>query len=76
MSVLNDVRSKLATNNVNELMVVEKQPALLEIWKEIQLLREEMNIAKKNASDKVSEPYLDIISELEKRYALLLKLSA
>jgi hypothetical protein len=76
MSILSDIRAKLSTIHVNELAVVENQPALLELWQQMQSLREEMNHAKKLAAVKASEPYLETIGELEGKYSLLLRLSA
>ena len=76
MSVLTDVRSKLAVVNVNELNIVDNQPALFDLWTRMQDLREEMNLAKKAASHLAAMPYLELIENLEKQYALLLRLSA
>ncbi len=73
MSVLEEVRTKLMTN---ELSIIDDQPALLEIWQKMQQLREEMNEAKKIAAAKAAEPYLETMVALEKNYAFLLKLIA
>lgn len=76
MSLLFDVRSKLSNIGTDELSIRENQPALSQLWQQMQELREEMNHAKKLASLKASEPYLETINDLEKKYAFLLKLIA
>jgi hypothetical protein len=76
MSVLFEVRSRLSDLNVNELQVADDQPALLEMWKEIQVCRLEMNHAIIKAIDDAAAPYRARLVELEKRYAFLLRMSA
>jgi hypothetical protein len=46
------------------------------MWDKMQLLREEMNLAKKVAAAEAALPYLELISEIEKRYAVLLRLTS
>lgn len=76
MSVLAQVREKLASANNSELSAIENQPALLEMWKRLQELREEMNVAKKAAASQAARPYLELIDIIEKKYAVLLRLSS
>jgi len=76
MSLLFDVRSKLGQIGTDELSIRENQPALSSLWSQMQDLREEMNLAKKSAALKASEPYLQTMNELEKKYAFMLKLIA
>lgn len=76
MSVLDDIRKKLATLGNSEFTAKEDQPALQEMWEKMQELREEMNNAKKAAAAEAAKPYLEAIEQIEKRYALLLRLSA
>ena len=73
--ILHDIRKKLAKLNKVEIISKEDQPALQEMWEKMQDLREEMNTAKKAASIEAAKPYLELISEIEKRYAVLLRLS-
>ena len=47
---------------------------LQELWQEIQELKKERNKAKKLASIAASEPYDNAIEELERQYALFVKL--
>ena len=74
--VLNDIRMKLAKLNKSEIDAKESQPALQEMWEKMQDLREEMNAAKKAAAAEAAKPYLELISEIEKKYAVLLRLTS
>ena len=73
--ILHDIRKKLAKLNKVEIISKEDQPALQEMWEKMQDLREEMNAAKKAASFEAAKPYLELILEIEKRYAVLLRLT-
>lgn len=74
--VLKSVRKRLSELGNSEFSAREDQPALVEMWEKMQDLREEMNEAKKAAAAEAAKPYLEAIQEIEKRYAMLLKLSA
>jgi hypothetical protein len=76
MSVLFEVRSRLSDLNVNELQVADNQPALVEMWREMQTCKAEMNLAITEAIALAAKPYRLRLQELEKRYAILLRLSA
>lgn len=75
-TVLNTVRKRLAELGNSEFAAREDQPALVDMWEKMQDLREEMNEAKKTAAAEAAKPYQEAITEIEKRYAMLLKLSA
>jgi hypothetical protein len=76
MSILRDMRMKLAEMKASEFATMEDQPALKEMWDQLQALRGEMNAAKKVAMLEAAKPYMDTIQEIETRYAFLLRLSA
>jgi hypothetical protein len=76
MSVLDDVRLKLSKIGVNEQDVRDKQAGLVEIFKELQQVRYAMNAEKIKAANEAAVPYLQKIDELEKKYALLLRINA
>ena len=76
MSVLFEVRTRLSELNINELQVSERQPALKEMWQNLQDAKLQMNTAILNAVRQASEPFEQKIKELEKQYAFLLRLSA
>lgn len=76
LSVLERVRKELKDSGRDAFGAAEANPALDEIMDQIQALRMEMNIAKKQAAEKAAAPFLEQINQLESDYALILKLSA
>ena len=74
-SILTDVRKKLAATGHTELSSKEDQPILQEMWDRLQEIREEMNNAKKEAAAQAALPYQEVIEQIEKRYAMMLRLS-
>jgi len=75
MSILSDFRSNLSKLKINEFASVEDQPSLKEMWSRMQELREEMNLAKRNALNEAAKPYMEVIEQIEKRYSVILRLS-
>ena len=74
--LLADARHELAKAGKSEFSLQEKFTHMTELFAKIQSLREEMNIAKKAASEAAAKPYLELINEIEQEYAVILKLSA
>lgn len=73
--ILNKVRNEVANLGGSELDAVENMPALQALWDQMQDLRNEMNVAKKSAAEEAAKPYMELITEIEKRYALILKMT-
>jgi hypothetical protein len=74
--ILKRVRARISALGNSEFDAVSDQPALKELWEQVQSLREEMNEAKKAAAAAAAAPYLEAIGQIEKRYAMILKLSS
>jgi hypothetical protein len=74
--ILKEVRARIAKLGNSEFAAVADQPMLRQMWEQIQDLRAEMNEAKKAAAAEAAKPYLETIEQVEKRYAMLLKLSS
>lgn len=75
-SILEEVREKMTSFGGSEHEAQENMPALQGMWDQVQALKQEMNAAKKKASEEAAKPYLDAIAEIERRYAFILKLSS
>ena len=75
-SYLKDAREHLSEVGQSEVALMEDLPGTEELWKEIQDVKQQMNDAKKKASEKAAIPYLEKLKELEDQYALALKLSS
>lgn len=71
---IDQARRDLVSSGGSEVDVRQNLPSMTELWDEIQILRAEMNKAKKKASKEAAEPFLERITELEDQYALALKL--
>lgn len=71
---IDQARRDLVSSGGSEVDVRQNLPSMTELWDEIQILRAEMNKAKKKASQEAAEPFLERITELEDQYALALKL--
>lgn len=75
-TILEEVRDKLTSIGNSEFEARSNQPLLQEMFDKIQELRDEMNEAKKRASQEAAKPYLEAIAEIEQKYAFMLKLSS
>lgn len=76
MSILAQVRKQLMTSGLSEAEVLADSSGTQSLFDQIQNLKREMNEAKKKAADEAAAPYLEAISTIEKRYALMIKLSS
>ena len=76
MTLLTDVRKKITALGSTEVDARDNHPVLEDLWNQLQDLKEEMNDAKKAAAAEAAKPYLETIEQIEKRYALFLKLSS
>jgi hypothetical protein len=74
--LLTDIRNSISSFGSSEFDAVANQPALLEMWDKVQELKLEMNQAKKKAAEEAAAPYLEAITEIERRYAFILKLQS
>lgn len=74
--ILKEVRARISAMGNSEFAAVADQPMLKGMWEQLQDLRAEMNEAKKLAAAEAAKPYQEAIEQLEKRYAMLLKLSS
>jgi uncharacterized alpha-E superfamily protein len=72
--ILNQIRDKMSSIGSSELDARENVPALQDMWEKVQDLKREMNEAKKKAAEEAAAPYLEMINEIERRYAFILKL--
>ena len=75
-SVLAAVRKQMMTSGHSEHEVLADGGGLAAVFDQMQDLRNEMNEAKRAAVKKVEEEYAEAFTKLEKRYAMLAKLSA
>ena len=66
----------LKNNGGSEVDARENVGGVNELWQEIQELKQQMNIAKKEAAAEAAKPFLEQIEELEETYAFVLKLSS
>lgn len=73
-TVLQSVRQLMTSIGVSEQDARDNIPALQEMWEKTQDLKKEMNEAKRKAAEEAAKPYLEMISEIERRYAFILKL--
>lgn len=71
---LNKTRREIATHGTSELDVRENLPDAQDLWRQIQNLKKEMNIAKRKAAEEAAKPFMEQIHELEEEYAFVLKL--
>lgn len=74
--LLQQARADLAAAGKSEFSLHDKFENMTELFKKIQLLREEMNFAKKEAAEQAAKPYLELIEEIQTEYALFIKLSS
>lgn len=74
-SILAETRKKLMQSGASEAEVLASGD-VQELFDNIQNLRMEMMVAKKEAADKAVAPYLETIEAAEKQYALMVKLMA
>lgn len=73
--LLREVRAKISSIGTSE-QEVASMASMQEMFDKIQDLREEMNEAKKAAAAKAAEPYIELIKQVESRYAFILKLKS
>jgi hypothetical protein len=71
---LNKTRREIAIHGTSELDVRENLPDAQDLWRQIQNLKKEMNIAKRKAAEEAAKPFMEQIHELEEEYAFVLKL--
>lgn len=71
---IDQARRDLVSSGGSEVDIRQNLPSMTELWDEIQILKAEMNKAKKKASNEAAAPFLEQITELEDQYALALKL--
>lgn len=73
---IDDARQSLLEKGSTEFDLREKQPGLKSAWENLQKLKAEMYEAVNKASEEAAAPFQEEIEKLEKRYLLLLKMSA
>lgn len=71
---IDQARRELVSSGGSEVDIRQNLPSVSDLWKEIQVLKAEINEAKKKAAEEAAEPFLERITELEDQYALALKL--
>lgn len=76
MSILAKVRKDLMTSGHSEAEALGEAEGLQAIFQDLQDLRRERNVAKRTAMRKVDEEYDEAQNQLERRYAMMMKLSA
>ena len=76
MSILPDIRKQLLRLGASETASQSDNELVQSLWGQMQDVRAEMNEAKKVAAAEAAKPYLEIIDQIEKRYAMYLKLSS
>lgn len=76
MSILPTIRKQLLKLGASETADAQDNLMLQGLWSQMQALRAEMNEAKKQAAAEAAKPYLEAIDQIEKRYAMFLKLSS
>lgn len=72
--VLAQVRRVLLEMGASEMQETRDDEMLQSLFDQIQDLRREMNEAKKEAAARAAQPYLNAIEQVEKRYAMYLRL--
>lgn len=72
--ILAKVRRSLMEMGASEMREAASDETLQANFDRLQELRREMNEAKKEAAAKAAEPYLEVIEQVEKQYAMYLKL--
>jgi hypothetical protein len=75
-SVLEKVRKELMSSSTGEAGALAEEGAARLLWSQIQDLKREMNQAKKEAADEAAKPYLEAIEKIERRYAIVIKLTS
>lgn len=73
---IDQARRELISSGGSEVDIRQNLPGISELWDEIQELKNEMNKAKKKASEEAGAPFLEKIAELEDQYALAIRLSS
>ena len=76
MSILAKVRKDMMTSGLSEAEVLADGTGIQEIFDDLQELKKERNVAKREAMAKVDAEYDDAQLALERRYAMMVKLSA
>lgn len=75
-TALQRVREQLKNMGCSEFASVANNAALQELFNERQLLKAEMNIAKKEAAAEAAKPYEEALDKIERTYAMYLKLQS
>ena len=73
--LLRHARNNLARYKDSELNQLNEVETLKDLWEKKQKLVQEMNKAKKLASEEAAKPYLDLIAEIDKQYAMWLNMT-
>lgn len=76
MSILAKVRKDMMVSGLSEADALSEGTGLQQIFQDLQDLRRERNTAKREAMAKIDEEYDEAQQSLERRYALMAKLSA
>lgn len=76
MSILARVRKELMNSGASEAEVLSEREGIQGLFSQIQDIRREMNAAKKKAAEEAAKPYEEAIAAIERKYAMLMKLSA
>lgn len=76
MSILPEIRRSLLKLGASETGDQQDNEILKGLWEQMQVIRAEMNEAKKQAASDAAKPYLDAMEQIEKRYAMFIKLSS
>ena len=76
MSILAKVRKDMMTSGLSEAEVLADGTGIQEIFEDLQELKKERNLAKREAMAKVDAEYDEAQNALERRYAMMVKLSA
>ncbi len=74
--ILREVRAAISKVGTSEHEIAGSLGSMQEMFDKIQDLRDEMNEAKKAAASAAAEPYLDLIKQVETRYAFILKMKS
>lgn len=72
---LQKTRGVIANEGGSEIATLIEQPAAMDLFEQMQKLRNQKYVAIKAAIADASKPFDDKLNELEKEYALLLRLS-
>lgn len=75
-TALQRVREQLKDLGFSEFASVAENEALQHLFDQRQLLKAEMNVAKREAAAEAAKPYEEALEKIEKQYAMYLKLQS